>query len=94
MKKIIATVAGALLPLAIAAQEADINAITVRLDSRIVLIPGVAYANICSKHDVAPDGTEFVGIGIKPDIEISETHDSFFGKAGSPVVKAALGLLR
>lgn len=61
---------------------------------RIVLIPGVAYANICSKHDVAPDGTEFVGIGIKPDIEIRETHDSFFGKAGSPVVKAALRLLR
>lgn len=61
---------------------------------RIVLIPGVAYANICSKHDVAPDGTEFVGIGIKPDIEIRETYGSFFGTEGSPVVKAALRLLR
>lgn len=26
------------------------------------------YANICSKHDKMPDGTEFVGIGILPDI--------------------------
>ena len=60
---------------------------------RIVLIPGVAYANICSKHDVAPDGTEFVGIGIKPDIEIRENYDSFFGTAGSPVVESALRLL-
>jgi len=61
---------------------------------RLVLIPGVAYANICSKHDVAPDGTEFVGIGIKPDIEIRENYGSFFGSEGSPVVKAALRLLR
>lgn len=61
---------------------------------RLVLIPGVAYANICSKHDVAPDGTEFVGIGIKPDIEIRENYRSFFGSEGSPLVKAALNLLR
>lgn len=61
---------------------------------RLVLIPGVAYANICSKHDVAPDGTEFVGIGIKPDIEIRENYRSFFGSEESPVVKAALRLLR
>ena len=61
---------------------------------RLVLIPGVAYANICSKHDVAPDGTEFVGIGIKPDIEIRENYRSFFGSEGSPLVKAALRLLQ
>ncbi|WP_289736271.1 S41 family peptidase [Paramuribaculum intestinale] len=61
---------------------------------QIVLIPGVAYANICSKHDVAPDGTEFVGTGIKPDIEIRENYDSYFGTAGSPVIKAALRLLK
>ncbi|MDE7356755.1 MAG: hypothetical protein K2N21_08355 [Rikenellaceae bacterium] len=60
---------------------------------RIVLVPGVAYANICSKHDVAPDGTEFVGIGIRPDIEIRENYDSFFGTADSPVVESALRLL-
>lgn len=59
----------------------------------ITLIPGVAYANICSKHDTAPDGTEFVGIGIVPDIEAAESYDSHFGKADSPVIKAALGAL-
>ncbi|MBO4945528.1 MAG: hypothetical protein J6C91_09785 [Muribaculaceae bacterium] len=56
----------------------------------ITLIPGVAYANICSKHDTAPDGTEFVGIGIVPDIEATESYDSYFGNADSPVIRAAL----
>lgn len=59
----------------------------------ITLIPGVAYANICSKHDIAPDGTEFVGIGIVPDIEVAESYDSYFGKADSPVIRAALSAL-
>ena len=43
---------------------------------------------------MTPDSAEFVGIGIKPDIEIKETHDSFFGKSGSPIVKVALRLLQ
>lgn len=59
----------------------------------VTLIPGVAYANICSKHDTAPDGTEFVGIGIVPDIEAAESYDSYFGKGDSPVIKAALRAL-
>lgn len=45
---------------------------------RVELIPGHTYANICSKHDIMPDGTEFVGIGIKPDIEVQETYQSYF----------------
>lgn len=41
---------------------------------------GQIMANICSKHDVAPDGTEFVGIGLIPDVVIEESaksHGSF-----------------
>lgn len=42
------------------------------------LIPGVAWANICSKHDKAVDGTEFVGKGFVPDVLVKETYESYF----------------
>ena len=45
---------------------------------RVELIPGVAMANICSKHDTAADGTEFVGHGFTPDIHVEETYKSYF----------------
>lgn len=52
------------------------------------------YANICSKHDLMPDGTEFVGIGIIPDIEAADTPASYFsGKKDLPK-QTALSLLR
>ena len=31
-------------------------------------LPGGGAARVCTKHDSAPDGTEFVGIGLQPDI--------------------------
>lgn len=45
---------------------------------RVELIPRHSIANICSKHDKTPDGTEFVGIGIIPDIIVEETWQSTF----------------
>ena len=36
-------------------------------------LPGGGSARICTKRDCFPNGKEFVGIGIKPDIEIQET---------------------
>lgn len=30
-------------------------------------LPGGGFAQICSEHDYAPDGTQFVGFGILPD---------------------------
>ncbi len=36
-------------------------------------LPDGALILICTKKDVFPDGTEFVGIGIKPDIEVTLT---------------------
>ena len=56
---------------------------------RVELIPDHTYANICSKHDLMPDGTEFVGIGIVPDIEVSETYESYFEDAEDAAVKTA-----
>ena len=50
---------------------------------RVQLNPLVS-ANICSKHDTAPDGTEFVGIGIQPDIPVAETPATYFAKKPTP----------
>lgn len=36
-------------------------------------LPGGGWARVCSKHDVAPDGTEFVGVGLRPDIAVPAT---------------------
>lgn len=60
---------------------------------RLELIPGI-YANICSKHDVMPDGTEFVGIGIHPDKEVKETYHSYFKEKEDAAMKEALLYLR
>ena len=47
-------------------------------------IPG-GWLQICTKKDTYPDGTEFVGVGILPDIEIQETVSSFLSKAETGV---------
>ena len=36
-------------------------------------LPGGGTARICSKRDTFTDGTEFVGVGVQPDIEVVET---------------------
>lgn len=45
---------------------------------RVDVIPGVCFAKICSKHDYAPDGTDFVGHGFTPDISAPETYKTYF----------------
>lgn len=35
------------------------------------------YGQICTKNDVHIDGSKFIGVGIKPDIEVNETTDMF-----------------
>jgi C-terminal processing protease CtpA/Prc len=40
-------------------------------------IPGGAWVGITSKHDTMPDGTEFVGVGVEPDIEVWQTIEAF-----------------
>ncbi len=36
-------------------------------------LPGGGSARVCSKRDTYPDGKEFVGIGIKPDVIVGKT---------------------
>jgi C-terminal processing protease CtpA/Prc len=41
-----------------------------------IRLPGGGSARICTKKDTYPNGKEFVGYGIKPDILVKETiHD-------------------
>jgi C-terminal processing protease CtpA/Prc len=48
-------------------------------------LPGGGMVLICTKKDTYPDGTEFVGVGIVPDIEVRETVSSFLSKAETGV---------
>jgi len=40
-------------------------------------LPGGGGARVCAKKDTYPDGREFVGYGVKPDIEVKPTLDDF-----------------
>ncbi len=47
----------------------------------IMIDLGFGYmARICARDEWLPDGTEFIGIGIIPDIVVEETADIFDGK--------------
>jgi carboxyl-terminal processing protease len=51
-----------------------------------------ASVAICTKWDTAPDGAEFVGVGVKPDIAVERTRrDVIEGK--DPVLEAAIRFL-
>ena len=39
-------------------------------------LPGGGSARVCTKRDTYADGTDFVGIGVKPDIEVKPTVQS------------------
>ena len=39
----------------------------------VFALPGGGSARVCTKRDLLPDGTEFVGFGIKPDIQVPKT---------------------
>ncbi|HUW81785.1 MAG TPA: S41 family peptidase [Phycisphaerae bacterium] len=42
----------------------------------IVELPGGGRARICTKHDLYPDGREYVGVGVIPDVEVQITQDA------------------
>lgn len=48
-------------------------------------LPGGGWVQICTKKDTYPDGTEFVGVGILPDLEVKETVSSFLSTMQSDV---------
>ncbi|MEJ8756327.1 S41 family peptidase [Pontibacter sp. H259] len=52
-------------------------------------LPGSGNARICTKKDTYPDGREFVGYGIKPDIEVKMTLQDYIQKK-DPALERAL----
>jgi C-terminal processing protease CtpA/Prc len=36
-------------------------------------LPGGGSARVCTKHDTFPDGSEFVGVGVPPDIPVHQS---------------------
>jgi carboxyl-terminal processing protease len=58
----------------------------------LIDLPGGGKARICTKWDSYPDGREFVGIGVIPDIEIGPTQESI-GRQKDPELEKALQVL-
>lgn len=56
-------------------------------------LPGGGSARVCTLKVTYPDGTEFVGCGVKPDIEVRMTLDDYLQKR-DPVVEKALEYLK
>lgn len=52
------------------------------------------YGRICTRHEKLADGTEFIGVGIQPDLVVEETESVIFGKDKDNVIEAALKLLK
>ncbi len=51
-------------------------------------LPGGGSARVCTKKDTYPDGREFVGYGIKPDIEVTPNLDDYLNNRDVTLEKA------
>lgn len=52
------------------------------------ILPGGAQARVCTKQDTYPDGIEFVGVGIAPDILVEQTLTDYLNNIDSVLEKA------
>jgi len=41
-------------------------------------LPGGGWARVCAKRDTYPDGRDFVGVGVQPDIPVEPTPETAF----------------
>lgn len=55
-------------------------------------LPGDGWARICIKKDTYPDGREFVGYGIQPDILVKKTYQDYLDDK-DPVLQKAVEYL-
>lgn len=52
------------------------------------LLGGGARAKVCTKHDTYPNGEEFVGIGIQPDIRVEKSLTDYLNHKDAALEKA------
>jgi len=55
-------------------------------------LPGGGNARVCTKKDTYPDGKEFVGYGVQPDIKIKKSLNDYLGDI-DPVLEKAIEYL-
>jgi C-terminal processing protease CtpA/Prc len=55
-------------------------------------LPGGGTARVCTKQDTYPDGREFVGYGIRPDIEVKQTLNDYLQKKDACLERAIVHL--
>jgi C-terminal processing protease CtpA/Prc len=62
------------------------------------MLPGGGGAAICTKWDSFPDGREFVGVGINPDVEVyptqAEVAAGLWSGGKDPVLERGVAVLR
>jgi carboxyl-terminal processing protease len=58
-----------------------------------IQLPGGGRARICTKRDTYPDGRDFVGYGIQPEVRVARTVSGLIGKE-DPVLDQGLQVLR
>jgi len=51
-------------------------------------LPDGCFAMVCTLKEFMPDGTEIIGVGVLPDIEVKETIESFLSGRDLPLEKA------
>lgn len=60
----------------------------------VISLPGGGIARICSKRDTFPDGTDFVGIGVIPDVLTQPKFSDFIENKDSVLERALMELTR
>lgn len=64
----------------------------------IISLPGGYMASICTKWDTYPDGREFVGVGVIPDVEVyptqAEIAAGLWSGGKDPILEKGLEVLR
>ena len=58
----------------------------------MISLPGGGSARICTKQDRMPDGAQWVGIGIRPQVEVKPMWSDFL-QGRDTVLDAALKLV-
>ena len=56
-------------------------------------LPGGGSARISTKRDFFPDGRDFIGLGVQPDIEVRPTVEAFLSGKDEVLEKALAALL-
>jgi len=56
-------------------------------------LPGGGSARVCTKKDTYPDGREFVGYGVQPDIVVKKTLEDYLS-SHDPVLERAIQFLQ